>query len=171
MPLRSRSSGLRSRGLLAGVQAQRANVSEGDLVVDRLFYLHASDLGDAIAELHAGGAMPLGDLAIVPERQCESRSFLREKQQPLETVRRAKPTNHLLRDDRRIPRRLSRSSHTREAYVHVDSPFPSRLRPVVVRPVTSSSQPARAVGQVRAMSTAVMASDNASGMKGTTVNL
>src|SRR5262249_44070111 len=115
--------------LLAGVHPKRAKVSEGDLVVERLFDLDPSHLGDAIAELHAGGAMPVGDLAIVPERQCERRSFLREKQEPLETLRRPKPANHFLRDDRRIPRWLTRSAHAREAYVHVDPPFPSSATP------------------------------------------
>src|SRR5262249_880720 len=77
--------------------------------------------------LHAGGTMPLGDLAIVPESQRERCSFLREEQEPLETVHLPKPANHFLRDDRRIRRGLFRSAHAREAYVHVNPP--SRAAP------------------------------------------
>src|SRR5215468_4185907 len=108
-----------------GVSAQRAELGEADLVVDRLFHVDARHLRDAVAEPHAGVAMALGDLSIVPERQRERRSFPREKQESFETLGRAKPPNHLLRDDRRVPRWLVRSAHTREAHVHADPPFPS----------------------------------------------
>src|SRR6476661_2393542 len=64
---------------LLSLAPPRPQAREGDLVLDCLPELNAGGRQHAVAELHPGCPMALRDLAALPERQAQRRSFAREK--------------------------------------------------------------------------------------------